>query len=313
MPNAFISLIVDDITQCNLIDNRSKIFELIDEFIPITIDIKFNKMTRSRWLKTSMRELIKGDILYIDNDTIIAEDLSSINDFEGDIAAILDDHRYLSEYEKYRPSRFREVKRMFKVRNFDNKFDFQIYFNGGILFFRDTKISYDFFKEWHRLWLHCFELDLYSDQPSLNQANYNLGKPIRILNGIWNCQLMHDGSLQYIHDSKILHYFATHVHEKFFLLANNEYIELIKRTGYIDDKIKKMLNNPKSQFAANTRIMLIDSSYREFYDSATCGAVKRIYQSKFGIFIEFFLLKIKKYFFTPLRKKIYSKKNIVYI
>jgi hypothetical protein len=252
-----------------------------------------------------MRQIIEGDFLYIDGDTIIAEDLCAIENIDIDIGAVLDDHIYLSEYEKYRPTRLREVKAMFKKREFNFGFDFKIYFNGGIFFCRDCEAGHDFFNEWHRLWLHCFELGMPTDQPSLNQANFNLGNVIRELDGIWNCQLMHDGALKYLHDAKIIHYFATHVHEKFFLLANKEYTEEIKETGIVDQKTMDMLKNPKAHIASNTRIMLVDKSLREFYDSAICGAAKRIYYTRLGSVVEFVFSIIKKYIFTPLRKKIF--------
>jgi lipopolysaccharide biosynthesis glycosyltransferase len=297
---------VDDITEANLTGKRSEIFKLITELKSVKIDSRFNKKARSRYLKTSMRQIIEGDFLYIDVDTIIAEDLSDIENIDIDIGAILNDHTYLSEYEKYRPARLREIKAAFKKRGFNSGFDFKIYFNGGIFLCRDCKAGHDFFNEWHRLWLHCFELNMLNDQPSLNQANFNLGNVIKELDGIWNCQLIHDGALKYFHDAKIIHYFATNVHEKFFLLANKEYTEEIKETGIVDQKIKDMLKNPKAHIAPNTRIMLVDRSLREFYDSAICGAAKRIYYTRLGSAIEFVFSIIKKYIFTPLRKKLFT-------
>jgi len=308
-PDAFVTLLVDDITEANLIGKRAEIIKYINEFKSIKIDKRFNKNARSRWLKTTMRQNIEGDFLYIDGDTVISGDLSAIENVEFDIGAVLDEHVYLSEYEIYKPFRFREVKAMFKERNFGSAFDFHIYFNGGVFFCRDCKTGHDYFNEWHRLWLHCFELGFLTDQPSLNQANYNLGNVIKEVDGIWNCQLMHDGSIRYLNDARIIHYFTTHVHEKFFLLANNRYFNAIRETGAVDQKTKDMLKNPKAQFAPNTRIMLVDRKLYDYYDSAICGAAKRIYHSKPGVVLEFFLSRIKKYIFTPLRKKLFLRKK----
>jgi len=303
---AFVTLLVDNITETNLTGKRAEILKIVNEFKSIRIDDRFNKHARSRWLKTSMRKSIEGDFLYIDSDTIISDDLSIIASVDIEIGAVLEDHIYLSEYQKHRPSRLKIIKNMFKIRKFDN-FDFGVYFNGGVFFCKDCKTGHDFFNEWHRLYLHCFELNLFNDQASLNYANFNLGNPIKELNGIWNCQLMHDGAIKYIHEAKILHYFTTHVQDKFFLLANKEYTDKIKNTGIVDQETINMLKNPKSQFALNTRIMLIDSSVNDFYDSAICGAAKRMYHTKLGVIIELILSKIKRNIFTPLRKKIFLK------
>jgi len=313
VPEAFVTLVVDNITEKNLVGKRAEIHKVINEFKSIAIEEHFNNKARSRFLKTTIRQTIEGDFLYIDGDTIISEDLSSVEKFEFDIGAVLDGHIYLSEYRILKPVRFREIEAMFKKRNFECNFDFNVYFNGGILFCRDCKKGHDFFNEWHRLWLHCFERKFLTDQPSLNQANFNMNHVIKELDGIWNCQLMHAGALKYLHGAKIIHYFATHIHEKFFLLANNEYFKTIKEEGIVNQNILDMLKTPKTQFSLNTRIMLIDTRLYDYYDSAIFGASKRIYSTKLGIVLEFILRRIKKNIFTPIRKKIFLRKNNVFV
>ena len=308
MPDAFITLLTDDITEATLTGKRTEILKLVNEFKSIKIDERFNKVARSRWLKTSMRRLIEGDFLYIDNDTIISDNLSSINDINIELGAILDDHTYISEYKKYRPKRLRDIQKLFNKCKFDSPFEYKTYFNGGVFFCKDCKAGHDFFNQWHNLWLHCYDRNILTDMQSLNQANCNMGNIIKELDGIWNCQLMHDGALKYFYNAKIIHYFATHVHDKPFLFANKKYLDAIKETGTIDQKIMTMLKNPKIQFASSAHIFLIDDTLREFYDSATFGAAKRIYYTIFGKITEFIFSKIKKHIFTPLRKKLYYSK-----
>jgi len=312
MPNAFVSLLVDDATEANLCGKRGEIIKLVNEFKAVKLNKRFNKKARSRWLKTSMRQHIEGNFLYIDNDTIIADDLSTIDSLNVDLGAVLDEHAYLSEFEKYRPARLREIKAMFKRRRFNQPFDFKIYFNGGLFFCRDCKAGHDFFSEWHRLWLHCFEQGELTDQPPLNQANFNLGNPIKELDGFWNCQLPYPGALVYLYDAKIIHYFADQISDKCFLLANNEYFRAIKETGVVNQKITAMLKNPKAQFSPHAHVMLIDTKLRDYYDSAICGASRRIYRSKAGTVLEYILGRVKKHVFTPMRKKIFLRKNNVF-
>ena len=313
MPDAFVTLIVDNITEKNLIGKRAEIHKVINEFKSITIEEHFNNKVRSRFLKTTIRQNIKGDFLYIDGDTIISEDLSSVEKFEFDIATVLDEHICLSEYRILKPLRFREIEAMFKKCNFESNFDFNVYFNSGVFFCRDCKTGHDFFNEWHRLWLHCFKCGISTDQQSLNQANFNINHVIKELDGIWNCQLMHAGAIKYFHGAKIIHYFATHIHEKFFLLANNEYFKTIKERGIVNQKILDMLKTPKTQFSLNTRIMLMDTKLYDYYDSAIFGASRRIYNTKFGIVLEFILRRIKIFIFTPIRKKLFLRKHNVFI
>jgi len=304
MPNAFISLLTDDITEANLSGKREEILKLVNEFKCIAIDGKYDKKARSRWLKTSMRQHIEGDFLYIDNDTIVADDLSAIDTIDAELAAVPDSHVRLSEIEKYQPARFRRIKMKYKKLGFTSCFNLNNHFNGGIFLCRDCTTGHEFFKEWHRLWLHCYELGNLTDQQSLNQSNYNSGDVIKELDGIWNCQILNDGALRYLYDAKIIHYFDSQSGEKTFLLADKKYTESVKETGIVNNDIKEFLKRPKSLFATNTRLILVEKSMREFYDSAIYGAAKRIYHTKFGAIVEFILFWIRKYIFTPIRKKL---------
>ena len=308
MPDAYIILFTDNETIISIKKRKADIRNIVDEIIFEYFDNKISNLKRSRILKTLMRNKVDGDFLYIDSDTIITDDLSDIQNSDIEIGAVLEDHTYLSQYALYKPTRLKFIKKMFKVRNFNYGYDFKIYFNGGVFFCKDCKAGYDFFNEWHRLWLQCFELKLLNDQASLNQANFNVGNTIKELDGIWNCQLIHDGSLKYFHKAKIIHYFTTNIQEKYFLLANREYTQKIKETGIIDQETIDMLKNAKSQFAPNTRVMLVNPALNDFYDSAICGAAKRLYHTKAGGVFEVILSAIKRAIFTPLRKKIFLRK-----
>jgi lipopolysaccharide biosynthesis glycosyltransferase len=308
MPNAFISLLIDAHTETSLTEKRKAILDMVNEHISITIDEKFDKKARSRYLKTSMRRYITGDFLYIDGDTIIAEDLSSLEETDIIIGAVLDAHVFLSEYGKYYPAKLKKMKAYATKLGLDSYFDLNVRYNGGVFLCKDCKTGHDFFNEWHKLWLYTYEKGAVTDQQSLNQANFNLGNVIKELDGIWNCQILDDGALRYLYDAKIIHYFATQTAGKPFLPANNEYIESIKTTGMVSDEIRKMLIKPKTLFASNTRLLLIEKQSLEFYNSASFGAAKRIYYTKFGSVIEFILSGIKKRLFIPLKKKLSKRK-----
>jgi lipopolysaccharide biosynthesis glycosyltransferase len=128
MSVAFVSLLVDDITEAGLTGKRKEIIELVDELKSIKIDERFDKKARSRWLKTSMREHITGDFLYIDCDTVIAEDLSSIDNIDADIGAVLDGHMTLSDSAVFR-SKFLQDK-----KNENTKLGFVSVFNSNVFF-----------------------------------------------------------------------------------------------------------------------------------------------------------------------------------
>jgi hypothetical protein len=306
MPDAFISLLVDDITEANLIEKRKFILELINEFKVITLDSKFNKKARSRCLKTSMRNHIEGNFLYIDNDTLITTELSDIENIQADIAAVLDWHLYLSEIENISTAHINNIREKDKKLGFVSTFKSNTHFNGGVLFCKDNENGVNFFNEWHKLWLYCFDNGNTNDQQSLNQANYNLGNVIYELEGIWNCQILKDGALRFLYNSRIIHYFASQTQKKPYLLADTFYLHEIKKCGFVNDDIKLLLKTPKSLFLKNARLLYVDNSLNNFFDSAIYGATKRLYYSKFGKGIEYLLSNIRRNMFTPLRKKLYK-------
>ena len=63
-PDAFISLLVDDGTDKNLVDFRGQIKDLVNEYKVVEYPKETSNKVRSRLLKTNMRNLIDGDFLY---------------------------------------------------------------------------------------------------------------------------------------------------------------------------------------------------------------------------------------------------------
>ncbi|MCL2400034.1 MAG: putative nucleotide-diphospho-sugar transferase [Defluviitaleaceae bacterium] len=307
MPNAFISLLVDNETETTLSGKRRAILDLVNEFKSITIDPQFNQKARSRWLKTSMRQYIDDDFLYIDGDTIIADDLSDIVNIDMDIGAVLDSHIYLSEKNNYFPIRLKNIKAMCPKFGITPEFDLNVYFNGGIMFCRNNETGHRFFREWHRLWLKCYELGSLNDQSSLNLSNFVLSSVIKELDGIWNCQILDDGALRFLYNAKIIHYFSSRPGEKVYLPANDNFLDRIKKNGFIEQNILDLIKTPKTLFAPNTRLFLVDKSFHTFYDSAFCGISKRLYNTKIGKAIEHILFKIRRNIYIPHKRK-FSKR-----
>lgn len=248
MPNAFVSLLIDTTTETTLIDKRKNILGLVNELKVIEIDARFNKKTRSRWLKTSMRKHVVGDFLYIDCDTIICDDLSAVEDFAFDLGAVLDGHIPLhsSPYKK----KYQYIDSML---GFNSSFVADSFFNSGIIFCKNTDIAYSFFDEWNRIWLAGKKGEILIDQPAFNQVN--LDNPIVEIGGIWNCQITMPGGIVFLADAKIIHYFTSvrHYHHPYLLSNSNIFYE-VKRTGIFNERLNKILLYPKQAFSLQTRL-----------------------------------------------------------
>ncbi|MBR2199092.1 MAG: hypothetical protein IJ909_12080, partial [Fibrobacter sp.] len=100
-PDAFISLLVDDKTDKNLVGEfRSQIRNLANEYKVVPFDKGMSNQERSRHLKTNMRNLLEGDFLFIDGDTAIVDKLDTIPlDSSKSIFAVADLHA--EENDKY--------------------------------------------------------------------------------------------------------------------------------------------------------------------------------------------------------------------
>lgn len=304
MPNAFISILIDNTTEASLTGNRKNMLGLANEIKSVKIDRRLNKKARSRWLKTSMRQHISGDFLYIDCDTIIADDLSTLDNLNINLGAVLNEHTYLSDLAMYNPVYFGEMQAIDKKLGFVSTINSNAYFNGGLLLCKDCAIGHAFFAEWHRLWLYCYEKGNITDQQSFNQTNYTLGSVISELDGKWNCQILADGGMRYLHSAKIIHYFIALKEENPYLLASPAILKNIKETNCIDQKTKEMLADPKSLFAPHSQLRVIKKSTRKFHRSTIYYITRWIFNTKFGAVIELPLFFIRRKILKPLLQKL---------
>jgi lipopolysaccharide biosynthesis glycosyltransferase len=286
-PKSFVSLLVDDITEKTLVDKRRNIIVLVDELKVVEIPRSFGKKARSRWLKTTMREHIVGDFLYIDSDTVVVDDISDIISLNIDLGAVPDSHVLFNEF-----SSKDFVQMMMKRLEFNFNPEPVFYSNGGLFFSKDIQNAHDFFFEWHRLWLLCFEKNVSIDQPALNQANINFYQCIKKLDDKWNVQIL-TGGLPYLSNAKIIHYFSSNDQETPFLLARSEIYNEIRKCG-ITENIMKKLVDAKSQFSAKTRL-ISDTKVLLMLDSITFFIRRPVFLNMLHSIVLFFR-KIKNKF-----------------
>ena len=210
-PQAFLSLLTDRDTYLYLTNYFVKLLVMFDECKVIDVSFKDN-FEKSRYLKTTMREHINGDFLYIDGDTIICDDLSEIENCEYDVAGVLANNQKT-------PPKNTWTKRYAYLGYGETPSDF---FNGGLLYVKDTELAHDFFKEWNSKWTQCLNSGVKHDQPSLNKTNTDFGNIMGILPDKWNMQTFFNGGKT--DNAKIVHYFAS----------------LKKISGYLDVLFKKL-------------------------------------------------------------------------
>ena len=237
MPNASITLLVDTKTKNSFVGERAKMTSLANDIISIDLDPDIAANKRSRFLKTSARLHISGDYLFIDTDTIIAKDLSSIDDTDADMAACWDSHSPFKT-NPYREMCISHGKRLnWPIENEET------YFNSGVIYVKETPQAYDFYKKWHQNYLDGTQKRVFMDQPSFAKTNYEMGHVIKTLPDVWNCELKH--GIKFLRDAYIVHYLCTNKEGgEAYLLNNQDVFDKIKETGEIPEDVKKTINDP---------------------------------------------------------------------
>lgn len=223
-------------------DYRKDFLNYIDETITVPFDTCVSNKERSRIIKTSLRELVKGDFLFIDSDTIITESLEEIDSCQYHIGMVYDLHNKLSEYP------FETIirdwnKDLFGV-DLKNNTD---QYNSGVIYSKDEPITHVFFKRWHENWVKAKEKADFKDQPSLLLTCDEMPGVVEPLDGIWNCQIMI--SIAHLHKAKIIHFFNTQWKRTFISpFFGKDFYTNMKQTHELTDDMKRMILNCKSEF-----------------------------------------------------------------
>ena len=250
-PGAEAILLLDERTKKGLINKRAEYEKFITDIKVVPVPDEYTQKEASRWIKTSIHHYVSDKFLFIDCDTIISDKLLDVFSPAIHIGAVLDTHVTLDKH---------HIKSNFQLEDekvgFVSSFKTNNRFNGGIIYYSKSTEAENFYEKWHSLWIDSRNKGCSQDMPALNQANYEEGNIISELNGVWNCQICHNG-LPFLHNAKIIHYFATSLLTQTspYLLASGQILEEIKATGLINESVYKLLTEPKTAFDNQSRII----------------------------------------------------------
>ena len=251
-PDAHTTVVMDDDTAKNINNcSRNGISNYIDEKISIDFPSTTSNVERSRIIKTTLREIVKGDFLFFDSDTVITDTLHEIDFCEGHVAMVYDLHNRMSEY-TFADIIRKGIKKNFNVELKPNTNQY----NSGVIYAKDDEEAHLFYKRWHELWnLKKIETS-YRDQPSLVVACDENPNAVVPLSGIYNCQIMI--SIAYLHKAKIIHFFNTQWKKtRISPFFGKDLYMKVKSTGSLTDDIKEMILNCKSEFSSPSMPIMI--------------------------------------------------------
>ena len=119
---------------------------------------------RSRWLKTSLRRLVRGDLLYLDVDTVVVGPIDLHVDARTHLLAAPDACDAWG-----RPVQATEpwVDRLFSRLGWTMP---ALYRNAGVIVVRDSAAGRQLGDRWHAEWSRSLAAGSHRDQPALNAA-----------------------------------------------------------------------------------------------------------------------------------------------
>ncbi|MFR8963873.1 MAG: glycosyltransferase [Bacteroides uniformis] len=251
MPDVHVTLLIDDSTSETMVGGRESILEYVTENIIINLNHNFNKMQRSRYLKTMARNYVNGDFLYIDSDTIITSSLLRIDELECLMGAVEDTHTPIKKHILRKT-----IRRLCRNTNFSmNSID--TYFNSGVLYVKDCAETRDFFKSWNKNWIEGGKKGIFIDQISLAKTNYEFGNFIYELSAIWNCQITF--GVRYVQEARIIHYLCTNIvnanDEIAYFFQNKNIFYNLKNDYLISECLHNQIRNARNSFGERTKIV----------------------------------------------------------
>ena len=255
-PAAYICLVVDELSAIYIEERKADIVNLVSDIIVVDTPMDYNNMRKSRYIKTNLRKIVKGDFLFIDTDTVVCDDLSSVDDIPYDIASVPDQHVMISSFHPQK-----SLKSWSKIAGFKLISNYY-YFNSGVIYCKDNHRTSEFYSEWNKHWKLNDSHGLSYDQPSFAKANEVCGYLIGKLDGVWKCQIVENG-LRYLQESKIIHYFSSgnsSNKQSAYLFYDEEIYKKIRCKGLMCDDIQMLLSNPRSAFRDDCKVITGDDS-----------------------------------------------------
>jgi hypothetical protein len=144
-PSANICVVCDAETNRAVREAHDPLLDEVDEWLTFETppgDAAF----RNRYLKTSLRQRVSGEYLFLDSDTIVRDDLSEIFQLDGDIAAAPNHSR-----DNYSGQIWSGDRYILKQMNWTFSGDF--YLNGGVMWVSESKGARWFYQLWHERWI----------------------------------------------------------------------------------------------------------------------------------------------------------------
>ena len=256
-PHDYILLLTDCDTVKAMQYHRKDLINFVNEIKTVDFPDNFNKIQRSRFLKTSLNKFTDKDFIFLDTDTIVLGrlDFKILREGRGDIRAvraahgcIMDRYRFGKHFRRYYAAR--------GISYDEDVYPVKGYYNSGVLFCKNTARTNRFFNEWHNAWYNSsVEYSWNQDQIDFCLTNIKLENIVQPLDGCYNCQIGYADSVRYIEKAKVIHYFSNSAITSYYKFRNPEYLKHIRYNG-VNDKIEQYISDSVIEYYDKMRLWL---------------------------------------------------------
>jgi hypothetical protein len=201
-PDARVVLVSDPETDAVLSRHYGKLLDLITRRIVQPLEFT-DLRARSYYLKTCLRDLVDGDMLYLDCDTLPIRPFDDLWQNREDAALVQDRNHHCPIVPRF-PDWVVE-----RAQRTGWRHDFKKYFNLGVYFLRDTPVVRVLVDEWQQRWRALYALGDPCDQMSFNYALTTVPVSVRELPPAYNAMVTVHPS--HARGAKIYHFFAGNI------------------------------------------------------------------------------------------------------
>lgn len=289
-PDSNIVVITEKDTINSLSGNKTLLETYANEIHVEDLPTFLNQKQKSRFLKTSVRNIIKGDFVFIDVDTLILDDIKELEDFKGEIALVSQG----GDIKISKENSFKEIVQLNNSRGVRKNIDYGIkkYYNSGVILCRDTESTRELYKLWHKLWFESStQYGFHKDQPDLWRANVLMNDLIVELPPKYNCQpLQFEFALNFLSECKIFHYHTNN--SLTYLTIKKPLFYTTFREKGINKEIDHVITNIRKEYLKGIEILSPEESILYRSVPSDIGRKISMYYPK----LEKFICKIYKFY-----------------
>jgi hypothetical protein len=223
-----------DLERCLVADPRTidvleqadpELLQLFDT-VAIAREVSGPVKQRSRELKIRLRQMLAGDLIYLDGDTLPLRPFAELATFDGELLGAHD--RIAALPVPHIPFWYEPL-----FRRLGWQYPPDRYLNVGVLYLRDVPRIHALAAEWLARWQASAAVGCVNDQPAFNAAVQALGVEVGILPVSYNAMVT--VSARFARGAKILHFFASESGERERAVTLLDHLVMHRRaTGAMD-------------------------------------------------------------------------------